>query len=292
MRSPRHDQAEGLRRLLERGSPRLLTLRIGGDGRIGAMMHLAAALAEAGSEVLILDAGVPGQGIAAQLGLAPAFDLEDVIRRGRAAEEIVLHGPAGIRLLPLGRGARPFAQLPAAEQEQLLARCAGSAVDTVLTELASGGAGSEPWPGSLTEEIIVVSGSSAAAITAGYAVVKQRAQEAARREFHLLVAEVADEAQARAVSDNMARVARRYLQVSLSFIGHVPAEERRSRAARSRLPLASAFPAATVAAAYRRLAQAIRALPRVGEDAAGFAPSMRRLINVSRERAAAAPVSL
>ena len=38
------------------------------------------------------------------LGIAPQFDLQDVILGGRAIEEIVLDGPDGIRLVPASSG--------------------------------------------------------------------------------------------------------------------------------------------------------------------------------------------
>jgi flagellar biosynthesis protein FlhG len=104
----------------------------------------------------------------------------------------------------------------------------------------------------------------------------------------VLVSDVASEGEARAIFANVARVARRYLQVSLDFMGHVPPDDKLRHAARLRLPVVAAFPGAAAAASFRRLAQAIAGWPRAEEDGCGLDDFMRRLIHSNRLRAAAA----
>lgn len=286
----RPDQAEGLRRLLDPSGLRVVSISAGGSGKTGAIVNLAGALAELGSDVLILDEHPAAHGVAAALGLKARFDLEDVIRRERDLDEVIVRGPAGILILPLARGVRSLAQLPAPEQQWLVERCGrlGFPVDTLLVDAAPGSASALVWPGTAAQEVIVLAGGSAAAITAGYALIKRLANEFARREFHVLVSNVASESEARTIFGNMAGVARRYLQVSLDFMGHVPPDDKLQHAARLRLPVVAAFPGAAAAGSFRRLAQAITGWPRAEEDGCGFDDFMRRLIHSNRLRTAAA----
>lgn len=291
MARSRPDQAEGLRRLLDRRGLRVVSISAGaGSGTTAAIVNLAGALAERGSDVLILDAHPAAHGITAALGLKARFDLEDVIRRKRDLDEVIVRGPAGILILPLGRGACSLAQLPAPEQQRLVEHCGrlGFPLDTLLVDAAPGSAGALVWPGAAAQEVIVLAGGSAAAITAAYALIKRLANEFARREFHILVSNVASESEARTIFGNMARVARRYLQVSLAFMGHIPPDDKLRHAARLRLPVVAAFPGAAAAGSFRRLALAIAGWPRVEEDGSGFDDLMRRLIHSNRLRAAAA----
>ena len=292
MAKTRPDQAEGLRRLLDRSGLRVVSViaGTGGNGRTGVIVNLAGALAELGSGVLILDEHPAGHGVTAALGLKSRFDLEDVIRRERDLDEVIVRGPTGIVILPLARGARWLSQLPAPEQLRLVERCGrlGFPVDTLLVDAAPGSASALLSPGTVAEEVIVLAGGSAAAITAAYALIKRRSNEFARREFHVLVSNVASESEARIIFRNMAGAARRYLQVSLDFMGHVPPDDKLQHAARLRLPVVAAFPAAAAAASFRRLAQAIGDWPRAEEDNCGFDDFMRRLIHSNRPRAAAA----
>ena len=288
----RPDQAEGLRRLLDRSGLRVVSISAGagGSGKTGAIVNLAGALAELGSDVLILDEHPAAHSVAAALGLKARFDLEDVIRRERDFDEVIVRGPAGILILPLARGARSLAQLPAPEQQRLVERCGrlGFPVDTLLVDAAPGSASALVWPGAAAQEVIVLAGGSAAAITAAYALIKRLSNEFARREFHILVGNVASESEARTIFGNMAGVARRYLQVSLDLMGHVPPDDKLQHAARLRLPVVAAFPGAAAAGSFRRLAQAIAGWPRPEEDGCGFDDFMRRLIHSNRPRAAAA----
>lgn len=175
MSSPGPDQAEGLRRLLARKELRVLSVNAGGSGNSAAIVNLAAALAELGRDVLILDENPTEQGVSAALGLKPRYDLEHVIRRERDLDDVILRGPAGLLVLPLARGARALAQLPASEQLRLVERCGGLgiSVDTLLVDPAPGSASALLGAGSAAQEVIVLAGGGAAAITAAYALLKR-----------------------------------------------------------------------------------------------------------------------
>lgn len=290
------DQADGLRRLLDRSSLRVISVSSGsgGNGKAGAVINLAGALAEMGRDVLILDENTGASGATAALGLKPRFDLEDVIRRERDLDDVIVRGPAGIMVLPLARGARSLAQLSARDQQCLVERCGrlGFPLDTLLVDAAPGGASARLWPGSAAAEVIVLAGGSAAAITEAYSLIKRSSSEFARHEFHILVSNVANEGEAQAIFGNMARVARRYLQVTLDYMGHVPPDDKLRQAARLRLPVVAAFPGAVAAGSFRRIARAIAGWPRAEDDGCGFDDFMRQLIRSNRQPAAPVEANL
>jgi len=287
----RPDQAEGLRRLLTRSGLRVVSINAGADcgGSTAAIVNLAGALVERGSDVLILDTHPAAQGVTAALGLKARYDLEDVIRRERDLDEVIVRGPAGILILPLARGARSLSQLPVSEQQRLVERCGrmGFPVDTLLMDAGPGSAGTQFWLGTAAQEVIVLAGGGASAITAAYALIKRRANAFAQREFHILVSNVASEREARAIFRNMAGAARRYLQASLQFMGHIPPDDKLQHAARLRLPVVAAFPGAAAAGSFRGLAHAVAGWPRGEEEDSGFDDFMRRLIHSNGARAAA-----
>lgn len=292
----RLDQAEGLRRLLGPNALRVVAIRAGAGsgGATGAIINLAGALCELGRDVLIIDENPAAQGVTAALGIKPRFDLDDVISRGRDLDEVIVRGPAGLLILPLARGARSLPRLPVPEQLRLAEHCGrlGFPVDTLLVDAAPGSASALLWPGTAAQEVIVLAGGGAAAVTAAYGLIKTLSNQFARREFRVLVSGMASESEARAIFGNMARVARRHLQVSLDFMGHIPPDSKLQQAARLRLPVATAFPDAAAARSYRRLAQAIVGWPQAEEDGSGFGDFMRRLIHSARLHPAAVQISL
>ena len=279
----RHDQAEGLRRLLDPNALRVVAISAGagGSGSTGAIINFAGALTELGRDVLIIDESPTAQGVTAALGIKARFDLDDVIRGKRDLDEVIVRVPAGFLILPLARGARSLLQLPASEQQRLVERCGrlGLPVDTLLVDFAPGSASALLWPTTAAQQVIILPGGGASAITAAYALIKRLSNDFARREFHILVSNIASESEARAIFGNMARVARQHLRVSLDFMGHIPPDSKLQNAAHLRLPVVAAFPEAPSAGSYRRLAQAIIDWPQPDERGSGFDDFMRRLIH-------------
>ena len=113
--------------------------------------------------------------------------------------------------------------------------------------------GTFPVPIMDSSEIVVQVSTSAASITNAYALIKRLSQQLGRRPFGILVTG-ATEAEAKVVYDNMSSAATRYLAVTLSSMGSVPADEYLHRAARLGRAVVDAFPLAGASVAFRRLA--------------------------------------
>ncbi len=279
------DQAEGLRRLLARQG--LSVLRVSGcqtdsAAPTAAVINLAAALQDLGRDVLVIDEHSAPHGIAAALGLQPRFAFEESLCKARDLEELMLRGPAGLRILPLPRGARSLAQLGAEDERLLLKRCAtaGFPVDTLLIDAAERDG---LWFGAACE-IVVLCGAAPESITGVYACMKRLNHDCARREFHLLVTGMA-EAHASRIFENLRAAARRYLDVRVQLLGHVPSEGELERSLKLQLPVVSAFPEAVSAGRWRALARQVAGWPRPEEQASGLEEFMRRLIHSTRRRA-------
>ena len=284
------DQAEGLRRLIDRSGLQVVSVSRDGGDQPGAIVNLAGALAELGRDVLILDEQTGARGITGALGLKPRFDLGEVIAGRRELDDMIVTGPAGIRVLSLAHCRGLLSELSEREQRRLVERFGRLSVpvDTLLVQSASGQASSLLSCGTGVREVVVLAGGGAREITAGYALIKRLNNEFARHEFHVLVSNVASENMARTIVSNMATVARRYLRVSLDFIGNVPPDEKLQHAARLGLPVVAAFPAAAAAASFRGMAQAIAAWPRGEDGICGLGDIMSRVISSNNQRTAAA----
>jgi flagellar biosynthesis protein FlhG len=251
------DQAEGLRRMLAGPKPRVVTFLSAtpSDDKGAMLVNLGASLAQAGNEVLIIDACRRDYGVARRLELERHVGLLQVARQECALNQVVQGAPQGFSVALLARDQ----DLPAAGTDE--ARRLAKAFDVLVK--GQGGIvivdgelnrdGSFAVPVLADSEIVVQVSTSATSITNAYALIKRLAQEFGRRPFGILVTG-ATEAEAKVVYDNMSAAASRYLAVTLNSMGSVPADEYLHRAARLGRAVVDAFPLAGASVAFRRLA--------------------------------------
>jgi flagellar biosynthesis protein FlhG len=251
------DQAEGLRRMLAGPKPRLVTFLSAtpGDEKGAMLVNLGASLVQAGNDVLIVDACQRERGVARALEMERHVSLLQVARQECALNQVVQHAPQGFQVATLVRdGVAP----PAGSDE---ARRLAKAFDVlvkgqggiVIVDGELGRDGSFAVPMLAESEIVVQVSTSATSITNAYTLIKRLAQEFGRRPFGILVTG-ASEAEAEIVYDNMSQAASRYLAVTLTSMGSVPADEYLHRAARLGRSVVDAFPMAGASVAFRQLA--------------------------------------
>jgi flagellar biosynthesis protein FlhG len=284
------DQAEGLRRLLAQDSVRVVTLTSGrtGVGKTNIVVNLAAALAKRGRHVLVLDEQQGKGSMETLLGLTARYDLMHVIRREKTLEEVMLRGPEGVDIVSAGNGLQVLGELGQEDQDWLVQsfRQLSKTVDVVLVD-AIAGVASNVLPLSLaSQEIVIVVSPHPSSIKDAYALIKVLNQNFAIHRFHILVSKVKNEQEARALYDNMAEVAVRFLNVSLDFMGYVPFDEKLRQAARICRSVVEAFPVAESAKAFRDLAETMEQWPYPSGEGGRLEAFMQRLIQSSRMAAA------
>jgi flagellar biosynthesis protein FlhG len=258
------DQAEGLRRMLAGPKPRVVTFLSAapGEERGAMLVNLGASLAQAGRNVLLLDACASAEGIADRLDASRCATLSQVARQERALDEAVQAMPQGFQVAALARGPQRMEQ-PDAPQARRLANAFGvlaSRADIVMVDAELGKDDALPIPTLASGEIVVQVVNSAESITAAYAIIKRLNATLGRRPFSVLVTGATDQ-EAQVVFQNMAQAANRYLAVKLHSLGSVPADEHVRRAARLGRAVVDAFPLAGASVAFRRIAGRFTALP-------------------------------
>lgn len=280
------DQAEGLRRLLAEDFVRIVTLTSGkrGAGKTSVLINLAVALARRGKQVMILDEHQGQHSVVGMLGLTPYYSLAHVLRREHTLEQVMLSGPEGIGVVPSGKSVQALANISAADLEWLAASFSQLAhpVDVVLVDAIAGVAGNVLPLSLAAQELVVVVDPQASSVTQAYALIKVLNQGFARRNFHIVVNRAASPEEAGVVFNNMAKVASRFLRVSLDFMGSVPQDEKMHRATQLGRTVVDAFPASAAAQSFRDLAEKIEQWPRPGGEQGQMEAFMQRLAQSSR----------
>lgn len=247
------DQAEGLRRMLAGPTPRIVTFLSATpqDDKGSMLVNLAASLARAGDDVLVMDACASAHGVASRLGLDGGASLLEVARQECALNQVLHQAPQGFGVASMTRGA-PCA---GPEERRRLAKAFDVLVKQSGITLVDGEFDGEafPVPVMASSEIVVQVSGAPASIKAAYSMIKRLSMELGRRPFGIIVTGTS-EAEARVVYDNMAQAASRYLAVNLVSMGSVPADEYLQRAARLGRAVVDAFPLAGASVAFRQLA--------------------------------------
>jgi flagellar biosynthesis protein FlhG len=247
------DQAEGLRRMLAGPKPRIVTFlsATAQDDRGAMLVNLGASLAQSGNDVLIVDACERDYGVAQRLGVDRGPGLLQVARQECALNQVIHPVPQGFSVVKMNTGVNADEARRLSNTFDVLVKQSSGSI--VIVDGEFGEDGSFPVPIMASSEIVVQVSTGATSITNAYALVKRLSQHLGRRPFGILVTG-ATEAEAKVVYDNMSLAATRYLAVTLSSMGSVPADEYLHRAARLGRAVVDAFPLAGASVAFRRLA--------------------------------------
>lgn len=255
------DQADGLRRLLTVGRPRIVAVAglCPGVGATTAVMNLAAAFAQDGKPVLVLDEQTPGPAsLCAAWGVTAAGTLADV-GRGMPLAAAAAQPMAGVQVLPAPAGV-PAAMFSAR------ALCPGG---VILIDVALDAQGQLSPLARLADDVAVVMQPSVASLTATYAGLKRLQFAHALQTFRFIVNRTSSLREAQLVIGNVVQTSSRFLALSLRALGSISADERVREAARLRQPVCAASPGSQAAAEFRQVAAAL--LQPLGEDTASMA---------------------
>jgi flagellar biosynthesis protein FlhG len=280
--NPIQDQAEGLRRLLVQDNNLHAATVISGSvgtGKTIAVINLAAALARSGKKVLIIDENAGASNLGGTLGLSAHRDLLDVIRRDMSLDDVLIQHSDGFGILPAGRGMRVLDKINPDDRLHLVDSFGRLTppMDVVLVDAAPGSASrllSLAFP---CHEIVVLVSSQPASITTAYALIKEISGNSGNHRFRVLVNKVGDEAEAKKIFDNMAKVARRYLSVSLGFIGSIPPDDKLRQSIRRGRAVMDLFPASDSAIAFGRAAESFASWTSDDGDSGGMRGFMQSL---------------
>jgi flagellar biosynthesis protein FlhG len=197
------------------------------------------------------------------LGLSPKLCLLHVLRGERRLAEVIVEGPAGIRIIPAASGFEELTALDASDRVRLLTELDGldPALDVLLIDTAAGISANALYFAAGAAETLVVITPEPTALTDAYALVKVLAARYGRRDFLVVVNMAASAADAEAAFGRLARVAGRFLRVHLDYQGWIPFDDALPRAVRQQQPVVLGAPGTPASVALVALAKRLVARP-------------------------------
>ena len=252
----------------------------GGVGKTNVVANLALVLARAGQRVCVLDADLGLGNVDVLLGLSPRASLLHVLRGEQRLADVMVDGPAGVRVIPAASGHEELTALSAAERLRLLDEvdALGPSLDVLLVDTAAGVSANVLYFTAAAAEVLIVVTAEPTALTDAYALIKVLSSRYAEHDFGVLVNMARSEWEARKTFTHLTRVAERFLHVSLRYAGYVPYDPEVPEAVRRQQAVCDLAPAAPASLAFNDLAERLLAVPAALRPKGGLQFFFRHLL--------------
>lgn len=267
------DQAETLRSInndapspaVKNGSTTVysITSGKGGVGKTAVVANIGVSLAKLGKKVLILDADLGLANIDVVFGLTPSYNLNHFFSGSEDLEAVMIDGPHGIKILPAGSGLQNFIRLDASHKLRLLEGLDSlhCTFDYVLIDTEAGISENVTYFNTAAQEILVVTTPEPTAITDAYALMKLLSTQFHEKHFNLVVNMAQNDNDALDVYRKLTIVSSRYLDISIDFLGSIPADKQMNDCIRKQKVISDLYPSSKVAGAFSGLAERIISEP-------------------------------
>ncbi|MEJ2046211.1 MAG: MinD/ParA family protein [Reinekea sp.] len=235
----------------------------GGVGKSNVTVNLAIALAEMGKRVVVLDADLGLANLDILLGLSVNRNISDVLHGEAALPEVMVEGPAGIKVIPAASGTQHMANLGEVEHAGIITAFSelGDYMDVLLIDTAAGISKTVTSFVRAAQEGLVVVTDEPTSITDAYALIKVLNRDCRMNRFRIVANMVKTPKEGQLLFNKLMKVTDRFLDVTLHYCGAIPSDDSVKKAVQRQKAVLEAYPRSKAAAAYRSLAQKVATWP-------------------------------
>jgi flagellar biosynthesis protein FlhG len=255
----------------------------GGVGKSNVVSNLAITLSAQGKKVLLIDADLGLGNLDVLLGLSPKYNLNDVLSGEKSILDILIDGPAGIKIIPAGTGAQELTNLGQHEKLKLLDELdtLEEKFDFLIVDTEAGISENVTYFTVAAQEIFVVVTPEPTSITDAYALIKLLATRYSEHHFKVLVNMAKDSEDALEVFRKLANVAGRFLDISLDYLGCVIKDEKVVEAVKRQKAVTELFPDSEASQCFTTIAKRVIENKRIGRVKGNIQFFFRRMLENS-----------
>jgi len=248
--------------IMNKSSLRVLAVSSGkgGVGKTTIVANLACALSKRGKKVLVIDTDLGLNNIDILLGLTSRKHIGHVLSGKSNVEDIILHGPEGIHVLPAGNGLQELTQLEPEKKMTLMGeldRISGD-YEFLIFDTSAGISSNVTFFCSAAHEIFLIATTEPTSLTDVYALMKVLHTKHSQKHFRLIINSVSSEREAQGVYRNLTAVADRFLNgVYVEYLGYILRDSNVSKAIRQQKAFLEIYPFSKFSRCMNELAEQI-----------------------------------
>ena len=255
------DKASGLRKIQNSQLIKVIAVSggKGGVGKTNVSLNTAIALAQQGKKVLVLDADLGLANVDVMLGLRVRRNLSHVLSGECGLDDIIIEGPAGIKIIPATSGRQSMVDLTPAEHVGLIRAFSDmkTKVDILIVDTAAGISDMVLSFTRAAQDVMLVVCDEPTSITDCYALIKLLSRDHGVFKFKVVANMVRSPKEGLQLFTKLNKVTDRFLDVALELVAVVPFDENIRKSVRKQKVIVEAFPESPAALALTALAHKI-----------------------------------
>jgi flagellar biosynthesis protein FlhG len=235
----------------------------GGVGKSNIVANLAVCLAMRGKKVLIIDCDLGLSNIDVLMGLNPPYNLMHALKGEMNLKDVLVTGPAGVRVLPAPFGVQEITSLTREQKLNLLAilERMDEEFDVILLDTGAGISSNVMFFNMLANHIVVVMTPDPSSMTDAYALIKVMNTHYDEQHFHLLVNNVRNDVDGLQFYRKLTGVTQNFLNVSVDYVGCLPHDQVINKSTLMCRPVVELFPSSATTQRFHQLAERIEKFP-------------------------------
>lgn len=259
------DQASGLRKMQQQNQIKVIAVSggKGGVGKTNVSLNTSIALAQLGKRVLVLDADLGLANVDVMLGLRVKRNLSHVMSGECELDDIIIEGPAGIKIIPATSGTQSMVDLTPSEHAGLIRAFSDmqTQFDVLIVDTAAGISDMVLSFARAAQDVLLVVCDEPTSITDCYALMKLLSRDHEVFKFKVVANMVRSPKEGQQLFGKLSKVSERFLDVALELVGVIPFDENIRKAVRKQQAIVEAFPDSPASRAFKALAQKVTKWP-------------------------------
>lgn len=220
----------------------------GGVGKTSVSVNMAVEFAKRDYRTIVVDCDLGLANTHILAGIKPEHTMSDYLEGTASLVDIIVDGPAGVKLISGGSGVREMANLDDSGRQEIRDAVIDMKpfCDVIVLDTAAGISRSVTDFVTMSDHTIVVTTADFAAVADAYGIIKTCVQEGHGNSIHVLVNRVRSPQEAEQVFNKLRDCAKRFLGLDLNWLGLLPEDSVVEAAVVQRSPFRESFPDSVV----------------------------------------------